>query len=374
MSDNIPFDIQVDIMHRLPVKSLMQFRSVSKSWKAAIDCNDFIRRYGLHEVEDTCLILTYKLNNMGLLYNVDENFGITPINTDLMLTTLTPVANSKGVWCFSYTQNIMVVLWNPSIQRSVGVLVPSYMDQPDSPKMVLGFGVRPDTLDPTVLKINYPYYGEGPWYVSVFTLSSGRWNILGNNRLPRQSIRLKRSGQSCVGRKIYWPASERFVNDDGSGFKIYMLVSFDLVTHRFRVINLPEELSVSIPFPFKVSNLGNSLVVWSSYYLEDIRFLCAWALEIVGGFVTSFRMLCNIPFPVDHVLKLLGYTRDSHPIVEANISTELHRSLQVFVPNAESFQNVGVEGDSGSFAVGSYKESLILSNFNNRELLVGFNV
>ncbi|PWA48164.1 F-box domain-containing protein [Artemisia annua] len=323
MSDNIPFDIQVDIMNRLPVKSLMQFRSLSKSWKAAIDCNDFIRRYGFHEVEN---------------------------------------------------HNVMIVLLNPSIKRSVGVSVPSYMDQPDSPKMVLGFGVRPDTLDPTILKINYPYYGEGPWYVSVFTLSSGRWTILGNNHLPRQTIRLKRSGQACVGGKIYWPASERFVNDHGGVYKIYMLVSFDLIIHRFRVVNLPEQLSDLIPFPFTISHLGNSLVVSSSYYLEDIRFLCAWALKIVGGFVTSFQMLFNIPFPVDHVLKLLGFTKDEEPIVEANVSQQLRRSLQVFVPNAESFQNVGVEGDSGSFAVGHIKESLILFNFNHRELIGGFNL
>ncbi|GJW26471.1 F-box domain containing protein [Tanacetum coccineum] len=33
MSDNIPFDLQLAIMNRLLVKSLLQFRTVSKSWK-----------------------------------------------------------------------------------------------------------------------------------------------------------------------------------------------------------------------------------------------------------------------------------------------------------------------------------------------------
>ena len=85
-------------------------------------------------------------------------------------------------------------------------------------------------------------------------------------------------------------------------------------------------------------------------------------------------MLFNIPFPVDHVLKLLGFTKDKEPIVEANISQQMRRSLHVFVPNVESFQNVGAEGDSGSFIIGPNKESLILFNFNHRELLVGFNI
>ncbi|PWA80090.1 hypothetical protein CTI12_AA200270 [Artemisia annua] len=44
------------------------------------------------------------------------------------------------------------------------------MDQPGSPKMVFGFGVCPDTLDPTLLKINYPYYGQGPWLSPSYTL------------------------------------------------------------------------------------------------------------------------------------------------------------------------------------------------------------
>jgi hypothetical protein len=45
MSDNIPFEIQQEIMRRLPVKSLIQFRSVSKSWKSLIDSSTFIADY-----------------------------------------------------------------------------------------------------------------------------------------------------------------------------------------------------------------------------------------------------------------------------------------------------------------------------------------
>ncbi|KAI3776454.1 hypothetical protein L1987_46239 [Smallanthus sonchifolius] len=45
MSDDIPFDIQAEIVKRLPVKSLIQFRSVSKAWKSLIDSSDFIAHY-----------------------------------------------------------------------------------------------------------------------------------------------------------------------------------------------------------------------------------------------------------------------------------------------------------------------------------------
>ncbi|GJT23063.1 transposase, MuDR, MULE transposase domain protein [Tanacetum coccineum] len=39
----------MDIMNRLPVKSLLQFRAVSKQWKFSIDNFEFIRNYGVRE-------------------------------------------------------------------------------------------------------------------------------------------------------------------------------------------------------------------------------------------------------------------------------------------------------------------------------------
>ncbi|GKA08671.1 transposase, MuDR, MULE transposase domain protein [Tanacetum coccineum] len=68
MSDNIPFDIQMDIMNRLPVKSLLQFRTVSKQWKFSIDNFDFI----------------------------NENLAFRHIDSNLNIISLTPVASSEG--------------------------------------------------------------------------------------------------------------------------------------------------------------------------------------------------------------------------------------------------------------------------------------
>ncbi|MFS8015812.1 putative F-box domain-containing protein [Helianthus anomalus] len=45
MSDELPFEIQSEIMKRLPVRSLLRFRSVSKSCKSFIDNSHFIKHY-----------------------------------------------------------------------------------------------------------------------------------------------------------------------------------------------------------------------------------------------------------------------------------------------------------------------------------------
>ncbi|GKC32486.1 F-box domain containing protein [Tanacetum coccineum] len=218
-------------MNRLPVKSLLQFRTVSKLWKYSIDCSDFVREYGFRESNNCCLYLTFKQNFEGVICSVDDNLALSPVVSNLKFFNLTPFATCEGVWCFSYGENSMLLIWNPSLKKSVRISVPNYLLEADSPKMLFGFGVHPVTLDPTLLKINYPYYGQGPW---------------------------------------------------------------------------------------------------SS--------------------------------PAEHELKLIGFSKDKQPIVEAAIFQQWHQSLQVFNPSIQSFQNVGVEANHGSFFIGQYKESLMLVN------------
>ncbi|GJW37154.1 hypothetical protein Tco_0060074 [Tanacetum coccineum] len=195
--------------------------------------------------------------------------------------------------------------------------------------MLFGFGVHPITLDPTFLKINYPYYGQGPWYVSVFTLSSRTWYKLESYCLPRESIRIKRSGQAVVGGKNFWVGSEKFYSDDGISYKIYIL---------------------------------KTIIISGSFNFGDVRFIYAWELEVDDGEVSSYRQLFTIPYPAEHELKIIGFTKDKQPIVEASFLQQFHQSLQVFNPSFQSFQNVGVEANHGSFFVGQYKESLMLVN------------
>ncbi|GKD68293.1 F-box domain containing protein [Tanacetum coccineum] len=258
MSDNIPFDIQLAIMNRLPVKSLLQFRTVSKLWKYSIDCSDFVREYGFRESNNCCLYLTFKQNFEGVICSVDDNLALSPVVSNLKFFNLTPFATSEGVWCFSYGENSMLLIWNPSLKKSVRILVPNYLLEADSPKMLFGFGVHPVTLDPTLLKINYPYYGQGPWYVSVFTLSSRTWYKLDSYCLPRESIRIKRSGQAVVGGKIFW------------------------------VIDMPEEMLVGqcLP-PYYISQLGDCIIISGSFKFVDFSIIYAWELQVDDGEVSG---------------------------------------------------------------------------------------
>ncbi|GJS59683.1 F-box domain containing protein [Tanacetum coccineum] len=351
----------MDIMNRLPVKSLLLFRVVSKQWKFSIDSFDFIRNYGCRERNTCCFNLSFRHNNQGYIHSFDENLTFRNFDSNLDVFSLKPVASSEGVWCFSYLQNSFLLLWNPSIKKSVGISVPNYIRQPDSPKMIFGFGIRPVTLEPTILKINYPLYTEGPWFVSVSTLSSRTWYNLDYDCLPRPSIRIKRSGQAVIDGKNFWIGSEKFYNDDGISNKIYLIVSFDLVTHQFHVQDMPEQVVVGeFSPPYYISQLGDSVIISGSFDFGNFRFIYAWALDFQDGFISSCSLLFNFPHPAGHFLKLLGFTNGNQPIVEAEIVQQWYRSLQVFHPIIEEFVNIGVEANRDSFFIGPHKESLIL--------------
>ncbi|GJW35431.1 hypothetical protein Tco_0058351 [Tanacetum coccineum] len=334
---------------------------VSKLWKFTIDSSIFIRDYGSRQCETCCFNLAYKRSTEGFMCSVDEQMSYTPLlNTNLYLSALTPITTSEGVWCFSYGSHMGAILWNPSIRKSIGIVIPYMTSQPEIRKIVWGFGVRSDTLDPTFLNISMGKYGAGPWHVFVYTLSSNSWNSLENYRLPRVSIRIKRScGQTTVSGFIFWGGYEIFFNVDGSCYNISMLVSFDMINHQFHVLDIPSVLRDQLPDPFYISHLGNSLVISGNLIIFENRYICAWLLEVDGYNVTSWRMLFVIPST--NVVKLIGFTKDDDPIVEVDRGRMLH-PLQVYDRASEEFHNVGISADGGSFFIGPYKESLILLN------------
>ncbi|GKD00070.1 hypothetical protein Tco_1170344 [Tanacetum coccineum] len=275
------------------------------------------------------------------------------MDSNLNIFSLIPVASSEGVWCFAFGENSMLLLWNPSIKKSVRLSVPNYTYQPDSPKIIFGFGICPVTLEPTILKINYPLYTNGPWYVSVSTLSSRTWYNLDYDYLPRESIRIKWAGQAVIDGKILWIGSERFYNNDGISNKIYLIVLFDLVTHQFHVQDMPEQVRVGeFSPPYYISQLEDSVIISGGFDFGNFYFIYAWALEVEGGFLSSRSLLFTIPHPGGHYLKLLGFSKDNQPIVEATVVQQCE-----FHNNESNHQNESLfEKQECSFAFGDYHE------------------
>ena len=373
MSDNIPFEIQMEIITKLPVHALLQFRTVSKTWKSFIDSSNFLVVFGVRPTLPCRLLIKYMHGfvESKCFCFVDKNVNLSPeiyhfpslptviCNTSLRFWNLVPIGTSQGLWCFSDSFK-MAVLWNPSIRKSVAIVIPSLSSESDSDKVAVGFGVNPDTLDPTILRISYPVHGHGSWNVSVFTLSSRCWKKLENEHMPRQSIRLKRSSQVVLGSFIYWVGSERIFSSDGVvSHKSYMIVSFDLVNHHFTLLDIPDSLRYQLPVPFYISNLRESLVIFGNMIGDQWHSFFIWQIKLDDfNKIKSCRTLFNIFTP--QLLKLLGFTSSGDPIFESDQPYQMDHTLQVFQVRTQEFITLRVEADAGSFFMSPYNESLIL--------------
>ncbi|MFS8020730.1 hypothetical protein Hanom_Chr16g01419111 [Helianthus anomalus] len=145
MSDNIPFEIQVEILKRLPVKSLIQFQLLRYK-----DCQANYELKYVSIIDDE----TFPGNKVSLTHPVlcqmCEHYSI--------------IGYSHGLFCFYHEAQVvcdghsfrtsMAVLWNPSMRKSVDVVV-SNVANGVTYETVLGFGVCRETSDPKIVKITH---------------------------------------------------------------------------------------------------------------------------------------------------------------------------------------------------------------------------
>ncbi|KAM0049011.1 putative F-box domain-containing protein [Helianthus debilis subsp. tardiflorus] len=364
MSDNISYELQVEIMKRLPIKSLIQCRSVSKTWKSLIDSSEFAAEYNRHRTKMPHIFVRYDdLTDYNVRYVSildDDNFPRNRVFlTPPLLVQIHEYYNilgcSHGLFCFYRADSISgtgkSLLWNPSIRKIVEVVVPDVTDW-ETYETVLGFGVCRETNDPTIVKITHIVSWGGmesasciPWQVEIFTLSTGAWRRLSGN-LPRKLVRFQfDSADDCcsvvVDGVIYWFATERNTMDGGSR---NLIISFDSLAHA------PSEHWLSM---FKQRE---SLMVLDNVCEEDRMAYDVWMME--GGVTKSFTKVSTFSYNTDDYVTPVGFRKSGEHIVEIVEGNRGH--LVGYEPHSEHIDNLGIYGVLDTFFVHPYMETLFL--------------
>ncbi|KAJ0647666.1 putative F-box domain-containing protein [Helianthus annuus] len=138
MSCDLCEELIIEIFTRLPVKSLLRFRSVSKSLCACIGSPDFIRLHTLRSQEKVMFVhrvcskgphyplhtrgqhhfnYMYTLHSRGQLPR-DPYIGVRA--AEYPFREFSIVGSSNGIICLHEYGN-GINLWNPSIRRKVTV-------------------------------------------------------------------------------------------------------------------------------------------------------------------------------------------------------------------------------------------------------------
>ncbi|KAL7613834.1 hypothetical protein Lser_V15G05120 [Lactuca serriola] len=376
MSDELPFHIQGEIMMRLPVKSLIQFRSVSKAWKSLIDSSEFVAAQSVLDTQPHHLFVWYKDPRGEIKYVSfvdDDSFPQQRFVPTLPLSVKLPriVGSSHGLLCLDgyhwdpETSEInfkkrLAVVCNPSTRKSISFVLPDILHVRH--EMILAFGVCPVSIDPKIIQITQlPSWMDKKteinnlWKVEVYSFRSGKWKSLSTN-LPRKSIRI-RQPQVVIDRHIYWCASCL-----DSGIRTHnVIMSFDITDESFKVIHLPDNLAshpsswATMSKWLSISKLGESLVMLEHDLNTEGQVCCeVWKME--NGVQISFTKLYTINAPKESI-KAVGFRKSGGPIIEVNDDISEPTELVVYEPNS-GHRDDPIRGYS--FNVNSYMETLLM--------------
>ncbi|KAM7528800.1 hypothetical protein LguiB_032210 [Lonicera macranthoides] len=185
MSDN-PEDVLADIVSRLPVKSLLQFTCISKSWRDLIGSKDFIKLH-LTRATETNINCSIIIRECCSLYSINFNSfnNAIRLNPPLNLHDQTKmgtrlIGSCNGLLCLTNTEKY-IFLWNPSTR--------TYRRSPVSRILlgvefvVSGFGYDDVTDDYIVVRI-VQFYGRHEDSVrpevSLYSMKSDSWRRIGD--------------------------------------------------------------------------------------------------------------------------------------------------------------------------------------------------
>ncbi|KAK1414368.1 hypothetical protein QVD17_30112 [Tagetes erecta] len=375
MSDT-PFEIQAEIIKRLPVRSLIRFQSVSKAWKFHIDGSDFIACYkGQQHLLVSYHYYIVELEQKYVSIVDDDTFPQHKVFLSIhplvkMLKHAKILAISNGLLCLHgdyregcdgpFSGTARVVIWNPFIRKAVEVVV-RHMASGTYSSTVLGFGVCRETNDAKIVKItltdkeNITTY-DIPWKVDVFTLGTGAWRGLYGN-LPRKSITFSSSINIVVDGVLYWLADDTITQEDRRR-RYNMIISFDLTCLNFEEVKLPDSLTHKHPLDFSMYKLKESLVMLEHGVEANNRFTTIWKME--DGVPKSFTKLFTIG--IDTLSALVkGFTKDDKPILERVKRYDGYFvSWLVYEPYSKHINNLGISGFSRPSFVYTYMETLLL--------------
>ncbi|MFS8006047.1 putative F-box domain-containing protein [Helianthus anomalus] len=381
MSDNIPFELQAEIIKRVvPVKSLIRFRSVSKQWKSLIDSSEFITRHTLsNKTQPQHLLVSYITGGTGYAFVStdtclsedkyvsivdDDNFPhhkfspVVPPTVKLLARPLMLDCSHGLVCLLGYTRDRvnrkkLVVVWNPLIGKSVGIEIP------DRAYIVIGFGVCPKTSDVKIVKISRSVNSEAEAPAEVFTLSSGAWRSMPMNKPLKSKSLLFRNTQVVIDGVIYWLTYDNFIDE-------HRVYSFDLASEEFgEAIDFPYNLAGRFERLYDISKINDSLVVLSHHCfvtnLTPKPFCDVWMVlknDVRKPYYTKLFTANDVG-----VNSMIGFRKNGQPVMDRTKTHGCDGGLEVYEPCSGRVNGLGIYGSA--FRMTSYKESLLLLNHSD---------
>ncbi|KAL4600516.1 hypothetical protein ACB092_11G204300 [Castanea dentata] len=372
MSDHLPDEVVLEILHRLPVKSLIRFRCVSNSWNSLITSSVFIKSHLTRSLSlpsnSNKLIVRHYIDNSSVDYYKlidDNNDSFDQIqNIEFPLTTrriqhFMLIGSANGL--FSLHEKERYILWNPSIRKFTTLPKPCITVKAHCIwRCRQAFGFDPRTNDYKVVRIAFPsrtnvFEQAKPPLIEVYSLNEGCWRITSASFPPGIAFTNWRHPATSLNGAVHFAAAYEYEPGGPCG---PLVLSFDLRDEVFHVIPLPNGISRWIN-SVHTSVIGGSLslLFCCGRHADDTCF-AIWVMKEYGVF-DSWTKQSTVDLNGGEINWVLGLQKNGNILVEANVEgPSLCSELSSYDPKSKQVKNLGICGTPFYFHVDNYIENL----------------
>ncbi|KAI8556886.1 hypothetical protein RHMOL_Rhmol05G0290900 [Rhododendron molle] len=280
---HLPIEITLEILSRLPVKSLLRFKSVCKNWNALIKTPDFISKHlRTHPTRGSSYLLVIARNHETQNYAmslVNDGFGNGPIDLDFPFLNgryyLSIAGICNGLVCINLSYfGYPLVICNPSTRqlREIPNSAWNWLDESYNGKLCVkresfGFGFHPSANDYKLIRILFysiaiskhnirkvmKKHNKHNFRADLYSMSTDTWTEIDVNKLSlffgeinvhwegddydyaeyADLVQIVGSSALAVLNGVfYWPAREFPTNQ-------VIVMSYDMGDEVFRKIRAP---------------------------------------------------------------------------------------------------------------------------------------
>ncbi|XP_050372341.1 F-box/kelch-repeat protein At3g23880-like [Argentina anserina] len=389
-SKDLPCEIIEEILLQLPVKSLLRFKCVSKSWLNLISDHKFIKSH-LHqstkqhphhdEISDTHLMLSstslihslhLQLSNTTVSANSQEEEEEAPAATDAVelesiveypvtSTLRRPAAKDikivgscNGLLCLVLDSQHMII-YNPSTRLVREV--PNPEETVVGKDYFYGFGYDSRNDDCKIVRAtSSSREGNFVTQFDIFTLRTNAWRTK-TKTLPFYFM------SSVVGTllngALHW-AVRRGINitpadGDGHDPRTFGIVSFDLTEETYKEVPLPCDGDKQFAY-YGLGVLGGRLSMLHSPHGSGYQ---VWVMKEYGV-KASWSVYTTIPQKMEDSKEYIGLMSLLCVLKNGEILMMLHnhKKAVLYNPGQRKFRTI-FNGEIGSSQLALYLESLV---------------
>ncbi|GMI79441.1 hypothetical protein like AT3G06240 [Hibiscus trionum] len=316
MCDYMPVEVIIEILKRLPVKSVVRFRSVCKSWNTLFTHPCFISAHLQASLSNNTpfLLLDYIKNgkyDYFLHYDIDgfEEFKQLQFSPFGDAADSLVVGSCNGLICvfLFYPDNDMnFVLWNPSIQKYISLPEPTIPD-------VWSYGFDPRTNDYKLFIVEAKRVCS---CFELFSLNGNCWKRV-TAVYPKYAFggRTHNTYMSLpfVNGAVHWSGYRERNNGEYS----HAILGFDFSAEEFFEMNFPESFSGWDPKNLAIFKYGESSIAVTARPTGG-EFRELWVMKEYGVVESWTKVLTLHPVIGLWLPSVLGFRKNGEVLLQVD--------------------------------------------------------